>query len=131
MLLSMVGAAAPVSSEEPDTGLCEHHPEHTADCGYAAPTEGSPCLHVHDESCGYAEPVPETPCNMGCAETDENGVIIHAPGCAYTPAEEGSPCQYVCELCGETAPTDDPEPEPRTSRSPTPSPPSPRRSPGP
>ena len=45
----------------PDT-LCVHHPEHTAECGYAEAAEESPCTHVHDEACGYLEPVgPEEP----------------------------------------------------------------------
>lgn len=32
-------------------GLCEHHPEHTADCGYTEGTEGTPCNHEHNEDC--------------------------------------------------------------------------------
>lgn len=31
--------------------LCEHHPEHTADCGYTEGTEGTPCNHEHNEDC--------------------------------------------------------------------------------
>lgn len=34
-------------------GLCEHHPEHTPDCGYVEAVEGQPCNHVHDDQCGY------------------------------------------------------------------------------
>ena len=29
-------------------GLCEHHAEHTAQCGYV---QGQPCGHVHTEEC--------------------------------------------------------------------------------
>lgn len=32
-------------------GLCEHHPEHIADCGYTEGTEGTPCNHEHNEDC--------------------------------------------------------------------------------
>lgn len=32
-------------------GLCEHHPEHIADCGYTKGTEGTPCNHEHNEDC--------------------------------------------------------------------------------
>lgn len=35
------------AAEEPayTGGLCEHHPEHTAECGYAEAVEGSPCTY--------------------------------------------------------------------------------------
>ena len=33
------------------TGLCEHHPEHTEDCGYTEGTEGAACEHEHTEDC--------------------------------------------------------------------------------
>ena len=31
--------------------LCEHHIEHTADCGYTESMEGTPCAHNHTEDC--------------------------------------------------------------------------------
>ena len=61
--------------------LCDHHTEHTADCGYAPAVEGSPCTHecgeecaeacthVHDEACGYVEAVAEVPCGYVCEES--------------------------------------------------------------
>ena len=33
------------------TGLCEHHPEHTEDCGYTEGIEGAACKHEHTEDC--------------------------------------------------------------------------------
>ena len=33
------------------TGLCEHHPKHTEDCGYTEGTEGADCEHEHTEDC--------------------------------------------------------------------------------
>ena len=33
------------------SGLCEHHPEHNADCGYMEGTAGTPCNHEHTEDC--------------------------------------------------------------------------------
>lgn len=36
---------------------CEHHPEHTEECGYVEAVEGQPCTHVHDGECGYVKPV--------------------------------------------------------------------------
>lgn len=62
MCLTLLPAEALAAEpEEEDTGLCAHHTEHTAECGYAAPTEGAPCTHEHDESCGYAAAEAEVP----------------------------------------------------------------------
>lgn len=45
----------PVNAEESTAaysgGLCEHHTEHTEDCGYTEAVEGSSCAHVHTEEC--------------------------------------------------------------------------------
>ena len=35
-------------------GLCEHHTEHTEDCGYTVGTPETPCAHEHTEDC-YTE----------------------------------------------------------------------------
>ena len=60
--------------------LCDHHTEHTADCGYAPAVEGSPCTHecgeecaeacthAHDALCGYVEAAAEVPCGYVCEE---------------------------------------------------------------
>ena len=32
-------------------GLCEHHPEHTEDCGYTEGTPGALCNHKHTDEC--------------------------------------------------------------------------------
>lgn len=32
-------------------GLCEHHPQHTADCGYKEAVPGCPCGHKHTADC--------------------------------------------------------------------------------
>ena len=103
-----MGQPAVYAAEEMDTavdtasqGLCVHHPEHTAECGYTEGVEGQPCNHVHDESCGYVEAQPEVPCDKGCTDTDGDGVIDHTPDCAYRPAVEGQPCNHVHdESCG-------------------------------
>ena len=105
------------------TGLCEHHPEHTEDCGYTEGTEGAACEHEHDESCypvleesisentatpSEAEEAQPTACTHECSE--ESGCITkelscphergeHDDTCGYIPATEGTPCGYTCELC--------------------------------
>ena len=40
---------------QPQTGLCEHHTVHTADCGYTEGTTGSPCSHEHTADCYTTE----------------------------------------------------------------------------
>ena len=75
---------APTFAAEND-GLCEHHTEHTADCGYVAAVEGHDCGHVHDESCGYQE---NSPC------THE-----HHESCGYAEAVAGQSCGFVCGQC--------------------------------
>ena len=65
------------ATEEPayTDGLCEHHPEHTAECGYAEAVEGQACSHTHDEACGYSEPIEEIPCTH-----------VHDAFCGYQEA---------------------------------------------
>ena len=75
---------------EPDTGLCDHHPAHTEDCGYTAPTEGHDCGHEHTED---------------CYTTDEAGSKVldcrhsHDSECGYVQADPGASCGYVCRIC--------------------------------
>lgn len=76
LLLSIcIVGNVPTYAEDTDlsadnTGICVHHPKHTAKCGYVAAVEGTPCTHVHDETCGYAEAVEEIPCDKNCAEAN-------------------------------------------------------------
>ena len=120
------------AAEEPayTGGPCEHHTEHTAECGYVEAVEGQPCTHVHDGNCGYQEPTEEIPCDKGCTDDDGDGNIDHQEGCAYqlamaeqpcthvhnedcgyVEAVEGKPCTFVCESCSgnEAEPQDDGE----------------------
>lgn len=96
---------------------CEHHTEHTAECGYVAPTEGHECGHVHDASCNYQEAGAcaheHTDACGGHGEScthehdDECGyaeghvcVHVHDEECGYVEASVGSPCGFVCDICG-------------------------------
>ena len=54
-------------------GLCEHHPEHTADCGYTEGTEGTPCNHEHNEDCYPAESVSD---NTDAQSLDLSGLSV-------------------------------------------------------
>ena len=45
---AMLFSALPVNAwavGQPD-GLCEHHPQHTAECGYTEGSEGTPCTYI-------------------------------------------------------------------------------------
>ena len=46
-----VNVLAVESSDQNVGGLCEHHTEHNADCGYTEGIEGTPCNHEHNEDC--------------------------------------------------------------------------------
>ena len=98
-------------------GLCEHHPEHNADCGYTEGTAGTPCghehtadcyeevtncVHEHDEDCYPEESVsgneaapsgPQkrepTECTHACSE--ESGCITKELNCQH---EHNSECVY-------------------------------------
>ena len=109
-------------------GICEHHPEHTADCGYQAAVAGQACSHVcgeacytvatdckhtHGESCysdgmlpAEGEEKTADACTHEC--TEESGCVTKAHTCVHTDhdntrgyveAAAGSPCTYRCEIC--------------------------------
>ena len=46
-----VNVLAVENSNQNVGGLCEHHTEHNADCGYTEGIEGTPCNHEHTEDC--------------------------------------------------------------------------------
>ena len=76
LCICMLMQNAPVVAFSAATeNLCDHHTQHTADCGYVAAVEGVSCAHVHDEACGYTEAVEEVLCD--CTETDETGNLVH------------------------------------------------------
>ena len=84
--MAMVLSVLPMPSIAAEgDGLCEHHTEHTADCGYVAAVEGQDCGHQHDDSCGYREA-------SDCGHQ-------HDESCGY---QEASPCTHQhTEECGE------------------------------
>ena len=125
---AMVFSTLPLNvlAVEPPTvagGLCEHHPEHTTDCGYTEGTEGTPCNHEHNEDCytlvaecvhehtedcypaesvsdntdaqSDAEEQEPTACTHECSE--ESGCITKALDCHH---EHDSECGYTEEVPG-------------------------------
>ena len=99
-------APVPAIAAESD-GLCEHHTEHTASCGYSPAVDGHVCGHEHTDECyqsvtqcvhthgdcGYV-PAAE---GHGCScQPDESGEIVHTEGCGYVEAAAEVPCSHVC-----------------------------------
>ena len=46
-----VNVLAVENSNQHISGLCEHHTEHNADCGYSEGKPGTPCNHEHTDEC--------------------------------------------------------------------------------
>ena len=89
-----VNVLAVENSNQNVGGLCEHHTEHNADCGYTEGIEGTPCAHEHTNDC-YTE---VTECVH--EHTDECYPAESVSGNTAIPseAEEAEPteCTHVC-----------------------------------
>ncbi len=93
MLVSNCAPPAFVEAQTITTadGMCEHHTEHTEDCGYTVGTPETPCAHEHTEDC-YTE---VTKC-----------VHEHTPECYTEKTEESTSGDDAV-----TADTEEREPE--------------------
>lgn len=125
LLVSTVPVAV-IAEESGGTGLCAHHTQHTADCGYQEGIPAQECLHVCDAACQleivqcihpehgqecYAlledgVTLSEEPVNCTHTEcTVESGCISYTCGhqhngeCGYNEGAAEQPCQYVCFPC--------------------------------
>lgn len=107
MSLCLTGTMIPVTARAESAasgGLCEHHTEHTAECGYVEAVEGHECEHMHDENCGYQEAGECTHAHTEeCGEEGESCTHVHDESCGYVEAVEESPCTFVCDTCGREA----------------------------
>lgn len=104
MVLSYI--PTPISAAQTD-GLCEHHTQHTEECGYSSAVEGMACNHEHTDACyetatacihvhgdcGYVAAVEGHSCDC---QPNENGVIVHTDGCGFLEAVAEVPCGHVC-----------------------------------
>ncbi len=109
------------------SGLCEHHTEHTTDCGYTEGALETPCNHEHTSECYPADSVSGNEATSSdvaeptnCTHTEHTGDCGYVPGvegtaeipcthehddsCGYVPASEGveeTPCAHEHdEGCG-------------------------------
>lgn len=110
MVLPM-GLTARAAEED---GLCEHHPSHTADCGYAATGECThectaasgcvtvSCSHTHVGTCYDAG--DSLICTHACTDTPAcytpviNCLHTEHTGCGHA---EGADCSFAAEGCME------------------------------
>lgn len=131
MLFSMTGMNTVLAVEGTPPGLsalCEHHSEHTTDCGYIEGTPETPCAHEHGDECykevtrcvhehteDYYDNAVETasesnarePVNCSHICDEESGCVTekldchheHNGDCSYAPVISGTPCLLECEKC--------------------------------
>lgn len=86
--VTLVSAAEEVPGEAAYTGgICEHHPEHTEDCGYVEAVEGNPCQHEHTEDCYGTAPAESESVEPVCSH-------VHDESCGYAAPTEGTPCNH-------------------------------------
>ena len=86
--VTLVSAAEEVPGEAAYTdGICEHHPEHTEDCGYVEAVEGKPCQHEHTEDCYGTAPAESESVEPVCSH-------VHDESCGYAAPTEGTPCNH-------------------------------------
>ena len=134
MLFSMTGTNTVLAVERGTppgaAGLCEHHPSHTEECGYAGGNTGTPCGHEHSDEC-YKEVTKcvhkhtedcyddeadiasgsnaKEPVNCPHMCDEESGCMTqaldcfheHNEDCGYIAGVPGTPCAFVCEECAE------------------------------
>jgi len=118
LLAGQLGTTIYAEGTASDTeGLCEHHPEHTAECGYEEAVEGHPCEHVHTDDCytdklvcGYDEEDkdPASDNNAAHEHTQEcyewncpHERGEHDEDCGYKETVEGHLCGFNCEECSK------------------------------
>ena len=94
MLFSSLPANA-LGAERQTTGsLCEHHPAHTAECGYAEGTEGAPCNHQHTDECYTFVTNCVHEHGADCYPTE--GVSDNTATPSETDKAEPTACTHVC-----------------------------------
>ena len=97
MALSLPAGSLGASAQTlPEGGLCEHHTEHDAECGYQPEQREAACVHEHDASCYEADPTasPSDASRLNCKHQCDND-------CGTVVTDPGKACGYVCQVCQE------------------------------
>ena len=96
LLFSQIGTTALAEGAQENTGgLCEHHPAHTAECGYAEALEGHGCTHEHRSDC-YK--LVEKCVHQHTAECypEDDAVSDNAATPSDAKQKEPTECTHVC-----------------------------------
>ena len=104
MVLSMCVSMLPVPAlAAEDTGLCDHHTAHTAECHYAEAVAGTPCGHEHTAECYTAGVLPDGDSFDVYATGEDTNVLNcqhqHDDTCGYVAAVEAHDCYFECAEC--------------------------------
>ncbi len=97
---AMICSAFPVNVlalENPNQntgGLCEHHTEHDAGCGYTEGSEGTPCTHEHNEGCYTLVTQCVHEHTGDCCPEERGSDNTAAP--AESPEAEPTECKHQC-----------------------------------
>ena len=81
---------------QPQTGLCEHHTAHTADCGYTEGTTGSPCSHEHTADCYTTEKNCSHEHTGDCYSQAENSNPDDTEASSGSEGQTPDACTHVC-----------------------------------
>ena len=76
----------------PESDLCEHHPEHTADCGYKEVIEAHVCGHEHTEDCYVSEDHCIHKHTEECYSEEDEDLFETATPSDLEPIE----CSHIC-----------------------------------
>lgn len=103
MIVTMLPAGTLTAFAAEDTGLCEHHPAHTAECGYVAAAAEVPCGHEHTAECYTLGVLPDADSgdvyDLGADTNALDCQHIHDAECGYIAAVEAHECHYECGIC--------------------------------
>lgn len=81
---------------QPQTGLCEHHTVHTADCGYTEGTTGSPCSHEHTADCYTTEKNCSHEHTGECYSQTANNDPDDTEASSGSEGQTPDACSHVC-----------------------------------
>lgn len=78
--------------------MCEHHAEHTPDCGYTEGEAGTPCTHQHMDEC-YIEVTNCVHEHDEDCYPEETADSVSGNNATPSNAEEREPenCPHICD----------------------------------